>query len=165
VTVRLSEFLTPDGAPYAWLETLAAPTTDDEGRFVLDDVPAGTARYWAYSENYVTIGLGEILPTSDKPVTLKVTGAGKMQVKVNPVPEGGYIVNVAPEGGEKVGAWGGGSQLGPDGTCSFSRIPPGRYVVHGRPNPGAESEKTESVTVEIKAHETAEVTLKAQAAK
>ncbi|OAI51608.1 hypothetical protein AYO47_01350 [Planctomyces sp. SCGC AG-212-M04] len=165
VTVRLTEFLTPDGAPYAWLESLSAPTTDDHGRFVVDDVPAGTARYYASSDNYVTVGLGQIIATSDKPITLKVTGAGKMKVTVNPVPQGGYIVNVAPEGGETIGSWGGGSNLGPDGTCEFSHIPPGRYVVHGRPNPGNDKEQTDPVTVDIKPHETAQVKLTAKGSK
>jgi hypothetical protein len=160
-TVRGTEFLTPDGKPYAWLESVSA-TTDGEGRFEIDAVPAGSARYYAHAETYVTVGLGDILPTSDKPITLKVTGAGKMKVTVNPAPQGGYIVNVAPEGGEKVGSWGGSSNVGPDGSCEFSHITPGRYVVHGRPNPGAEKDRTENVTVDIRPHETAQVTLKAK---
>jgi hypothetical protein len=162
-TVRGTEFLTPDGKPYAWLESVSAKT-DAEGRFTMEAVPAGSARYYAHAESYVTVGLGEILPTSDKPMTLKVTGSGKMKVTVKGA-VGGYIVNVAPEGGEKVGSWGGGSNLGADGTCEFSHIPPGRYVVHGRPNPGREQDKTESVTVDIKPHVTAEVMLTAKAAK
>lgn len=163
-TVRATEFLTPDGKPYAWLESLSAKT-DTEGRFTIEAVPSGSARYYAHAENYVTVGLGEILPTSDEPITIKVTGSGKMKVTVKPVPQGGYIVNVAPEGGEKIGSWGGGSNLGADGTCEFSHIPPGRYVVHGRPNPGREADKTESVTVDIKPHETAQVTLTAKVSK
>jgi hypothetical protein len=160
-TVRATEFLTPDDKPYAWLESLSA-TTDAEGRFTIEGVPAGSARYYANAETFVTVGLGQIIPTSDKPITLKVSGAGKMKVAVTPPPQGGYIVNVAPEGGEKIGSWGGGSNLGPDGTCEFSHIPPGRYVVYGRPNPGREADKTESVTVDIRPHETAQVMLTAK---
>jgi len=160
VTVRLTEFLTPKGTPYAWLDTLAAPTTDSEGHFVVEGVPAGTARYYAHSEKHITVGLGEIHETSGKPVTLKVSGAGKMKVTVEGA-KGPYIVNVAPVGGEKVGSWGGSSQLGEDGTCQFTHIPPGRYVVHGRPNPGTEAQRTKDVTVEVKGFETADVELKA----
>jgi hypothetical protein len=160
-TVQATEFLTPKGEPYAWLEGRSA-TTDGEGRFAIEALPAGSARYYASAETYVTVGLGDVLPTTDKPITLKVTGAGKMKVTVNPVPAGGYIVNVAPEGGEKVGSWGGGSNLGPDGTCEFKQIPPGRYVVYGRPNPGSEKEQTAPVTVDIKPHETATVMLTAK---
>ncbi|QDT52222.1 hypothetical protein Pan44_02310 [Caulifigura coniformis] len=160
VTVRLTEFLTPKGTPYAWLDSLSAATTDSEGRFVIEAVPAGSARYYAYSDQYVTVGLGEILETSDKSVTLKVSAAGQMKVTVKGA-KGPYIVNVAPEGGEKVGSWGGSSQLGEDGACRFTQIPPGRYVVHARPNPGTEAQRTKDVTVDIKPLKTVEVELKA----
>src|ERR1051325_358355 len=47
-----------------------------------------------------------------------------------------YIARIAPEGGEKVGSWGGSSQVKADGTFEFNGVPPGRYVVTARPNPG-----------------------------
>lgn len=159
-SVRLQEFLDPDGRPYGGLEALSA-RTDDQGQFTLENVPAGTARYTASAVDYITVGLGEVLVLSEKPVMLKVTASGKMKVTVKGA-KGPFVVNVAPEGGEKVGSWGGSSQLGPDGTCVFTDIPPGRYTVHSRPNPGGEADRTPDVTVAVKPRETAEVLLKAK---
>ncbi len=44
---------------------------------------------------------------------------------------------------------------------TFSDVPPGRYVIEGRPNPGSEHETTKPVTVELKGGETTEITLSA----
>ena len=41
-------------------------------------------------------------------------------------------------------------------------VPPGRYVLHGRPNPGSDGEQTAPVAVDLKGGQTAEVTLKAK---
>ncbi len=45
---------------------------------------------------------------------------------------------------------------------AFAIVPPGRYVLRGRPNPGSDAEETEPVTVDLKGGQAAEVTLKAK---
>ena len=44
----------------------------------------------------------------------------------------------------------------------FENVPPGKYVVTGRPNPGNDQQKTEPQTVELLEGESVEVILKAK---
>jgi hypothetical protein len=74
----------------------------------------------------------------------------------------GYIVSMEPEGGSKIGSYGGSGNIDPAGTMSFKDVPPGKYVVKGRPNPGSDWEETLPTTVDLKGGETTTVTLKAK---
>ena len=74
---------------------------------------------------------------------------------------GDYMVNIEPEGGSTVGSWGGSGSINAENIMKFSDVPPGRYVIHGHPNPHSENEATDPVTVELKGGETTEITLKA----
>ncbi len=74
----------------------------------------------------------------------------------------GYMVHLEPEGGNVVGSYGGTGGIDAQNQRTFENVPPGRYVLWGRPNPGSDDEQTESVTVELKGGQTAEVTLKAK---
>ena len=59
----------------------------------------------------------------------------------------GYIVHVEPEGGEQVGKWSGDGNIDDENQITYENIPPGKYVITGRPNPGSETETTNPVTV------------------
>ena len=61
----------------------------------------------------------------------------------------GYIIRIVPEGGERVGSWSGSAQLGPEHQREFQDVPPGRYTITGRPNPGSDDQETEGVLVEL----------------
>ena len=74
----------------------------------------------------------------------------------------GYIVSIAPEGGEVVGSYGGSGNIDARNQMTFAIVPPGRYVLRGRPNPGSDAEETGPVTVDLKGGPAAEVTLKAK---
>jgi hypothetical protein len=41
-------------------------------------------------------------------------------------------------------------------------VPPGRYILSGRPNPGSDAEETDPVTVDLEGGQVSEVTLKAK---
>jgi hypothetical protein len=77
-------------------------------------------------------------------------------------PPQGYIVKLAPEGGEVVGSYGGSAQIDADRRASFESIPPGRYIVRGRPNPGSDDEETAPLTVELKGGEKVDLLLRAR---
>ena len=47
----------------------------------------------------------------------------------------GYIVHIEPEGGEAVGKWSGSGNIDAANRIAFRDVPPGRYVLKGRPNP------------------------------
>jgi hypothetical protein len=75
---------------------------------------------------------------------------------------GDYVVKVSPEGGDVVGSNGGSGNIDAEDQMHFRILPPGRYVLTGRPNPGSDSEETEPVTIDVKAGPAVEVTLKAR---
>ena len=74
----------------------------------------------------------------------------------------GYIIQMAPVGGEVIGSYGGSGNINAQQQMKFESIPPGAYVVRGRPNPGSVDQETEPVTVELKGGQAAEVTLRAK---
>ena len=71
----------------------------------------------------------------------------------------GYIVEIEPEGGSKVGTWGGSGNIDDKNQMVFQDVPPGKYVVQGRENPGRVGEGSMPVIVDLKGGQTTEVTL------
>jgi Carboxypeptidase regulatory-like domain len=139
--------------------------TDAEGRFRIEGLPAGTAAVWVRKPGHVRPGLGLPIATPAADVELQMIRSASLRVTVDFAgterPEG-YIVNLEPEGGNVVGSHGGSGNIDDQGQMAFENMPPGRYVVWGRPNPGSDAEQTESVTVELHGGQAAEVTLKAK---
>ncbi len=72
------------------------------------------------------------------------------------------MVSMKPEGGDVVGSYGGSGNIDARDQMTFPIVPPGRYVVWGRPNPGSDDAQTESVTVDLKGGQASEVMLKAK---
>jgi hypothetical protein len=162
--VRIDDVVGSDGKGYRTSRELKA-VSDDQGQFTIENVPSGFGRFRAYADDYVFKGLGETQELNDKPVSVAVVKAGKLHVKVDfgtAALEGGYIIEVEPEGGSMVGSWGGSANLQTDKTYTFTHVPPGRYTLHGRPNPGGQNQQTDDVTTDVNAGEQAEVVLKAK---
>jgi len=139
--------------------------TDAEGRFRAEMVPVGKAAVWVHKSGYVRPGLGQKIETPADNVELKMRKSAGVKVVVDFTGKerpGGYMVSIAPEGGEKIGSYGGSGNIDAEGTMSFKDMPPGKYVIRGRPNPGSDKEETEHVTVDLKGGEVREVTLKAK---
>jgi hypothetical protein len=72
------------------------------------------------------------------------------------------ILGIAPGGGEVVGSYGGSGNIDARNQMTFEFVPPGRYVLRGRPNPGSDAEETGLVTVDLKGGQAAEISLKAK---
>jgi hypothetical protein len=70
-------------------------------------------------------------------------------------------VELEPEGGNKVGSWGGSSNINKSNEVSFNDVPPGRYVVFGHPNPHSANEVSQRLTFDLKGGEKKEMTLSA----
>jgi hypothetical protein len=73
-----------------------------------------------------------------------------------------YIVEIEPEGGSAVGTWGGSGNIDAHNQIAFYDVPPGRYVLHGHPNPSSANERTKPLTIELKGGRSTEITLSAK---
>ena len=139
--------------------------TNAEGRFRADQVPVGKATVWIHKPGYCRPGLGLPIITPGDNVELRMLKSSRVRVTVDFTARerpGGYIVMIAPEGGEVIGSYGGSGNLDARDQMTFENVPPGRYLLRGRPNPGADREQTEPVTVDLQGGQTTEVTLKAR---
>ncbi len=164
VRVRLQNVVPESGGRYESPDAYEF-TTDADGRFRAEAVPAGKAAIWVHKPGYCRPGLGLPIATPKEDVALRMTRASSVAVTVSF--EGverpaGYVVMIAPEGGEAVGKYGGSGNIDADGRIAFSDVPPGRYVLYGRPNPGSTDQETDRVTVDLNGGQAAQVTLKAR---
>ncbi|HUG91239.1 MAG TPA: carboxypeptidase-like regulatory domain-containing protein [Planctomycetaceae bacterium] len=164
VEVRLRDVVTETNERY---ESPSGYTlrTDGDGRFQSEQVPIGKVNIWVHKPGYCRPGLGLPIEMPADDVALSMLRAATLIVTVDfdgVDLEGGYIVNVTPEKGAVVGSWGGSGNIDDKGTRTFENVPPGRYVVTGRPNPGNDSQATDPTTVELLEGESVEVILKAK---
>lgn len=163
VTVQF-EFETKKAERY---DTPAATSvrTNANGEFRHDEVPVGATTLWVRKTGYVRPGLGFKVDSNTADVKLEMQRAARLQVKVDFTgttrPEG-YIVHVHPEGGEGVGKWSGNGNIDAEGQITYEFIPPGKYTVKGRPNPGSDNQETAPVTYDLKPGELTTVTIKAK---
>jgi hypothetical protein len=163
VEVRLAD-VTTDGGRYE--SPLGSSfKTDKNGRFRADEVPIGKATIWVHKPGYTHPGLGPPITTPKDDVELKMIKSARIEVTVDFTgkerPEG-YMVQLASEGGDKVGTYGGSGNINAKNQMIFENVPPGRYVLSGRPNPGSDKQQTEPVTIDLKGGQTAKVTLNAK---
>jgi hypothetical protein len=72
-------------------------------------------------------------------------------------------VEIEPEGGSKIGSWGGSGNVDAAHRIAFHDVPPGRYVLRGRPNPShGKDQEAGPLTVDLKGGQTLAVTLRAR---
>ncbi|MEO2015820.1 MAG: carboxypeptidase-like regulatory domain-containing protein [Fuerstiella sp.] len=132
--------------------------TNDKGEFVLSDVPEGSIKFMSRTREYYYNSVLNEHDTNRSPIILKLQQTGTVQISVfasdgEPITSK-YMVEIAEAGvdltkGGGVGSWGGSANIGEDGTFTFENIPPGHYVVTGKPNPGRGNDRTGPIKVEI----------------
>jgi hypothetical protein len=163
VDVRLADVVAGDDGSYNSPDEFRIKTGAD-GRFEFTKVPIGTARVWINKIGYCRPGLGPTVSTPTKDLDLTMLKSAQLRVTVDFTgtqrPDD-YMIDIEPEGGSKIGSWGGSGSIDATNIKTFSDVPPGRYVIHGHPNPHSENERTDPVTVELRGGETAEISLKA----
>jgi hypothetical protein len=116
---------------------------------------------------HVRPGLPHPISIPAKDVVFKMGRSAEVHVSVD---FGGkrrppaYVVEIEAEGGRAVGTWGGSGAINPENQIVYSNVPPGRYVIQGHPNPYSTSrhETTAPVTIDLKAGQSAQVTLLAR---
>ena len=164
VTVRLDHVQPAAGGRY---ESPAEYSfkTDAAGRFRAEQVPVGKASIWLQKPGYCRPGLGLPITTPTSDVELIMLKSATVRVTVDFTGKerpAGYIVKIAPYGGEAVGKYGGSGNIDANNTITFEGVPPGPYVFSGQPNPSSGDQTTEPVRVVLKRGQAAEVTLKAK---
>jgi hypothetical protein len=164
VEVRIQDVVAESGGRYESPLGYTVKTGND-GRFRVERVPIGKASIWVHKAGYCRPGLGPKITTPKRDIELSMMKAARVEVTVDFTgkdrPEA-YIVQIEPEGGSKVGSFGGSGHINAKNQITFENVPPGRYVFSGRPNPGSANQQTDPATVELKGGETAKVTLSAK---
>jgi hypothetical protein len=161
--VRLADVVAADGGRYESPRDYTSKS-DAEGRFTLEGIPVGKSSVRVHKAGYVRPGLGLTIEAPAKNIELRMAGAAQAQVTVvfaEARPDE-YTVELAPKGGSKIGSWGGSAQIDETNSFMFRDVPPGHYVITGRPNPSREGDQTEPHDVELKAGETSAIRLQAK---
>ncbi len=140
--------------------------TDADGRFRSGAVPDGRANAWVHKAGYCRPGLGlpVSIPSVD-PIRLVMSRSSGIRITVDfggKARPSGYMVRMVPEGGEAVGKYSASGDIDAGNQLVLRDVPPGRYVLTGRPNPSSGDDQTAAITVELKGGETAVVTLTAK---
>jgi hypothetical protein len=69
---------------------------------------------------------------------------------------------IEPEGGDRIGTFGGSGNINAKNQITFENVPPARYVLRGKPNPSSSKEVTEPITVDLTGGKTVEIVLYAK---
>jgi hypothetical protein len=139
--------------------------TGADGRFRALQLPVGQATISVYKPGYCRPGLDRKITTPADGIELSMVKTDRVVITVDFTGKkrpAGYMVHIEPEGGQVVGKYGGSGDINAKNQMTFENVPPGRYVVRGRPNPGNDQQQTESVTVDLKGGKTVEVKLHAK---
>jgi hypothetical protein len=163
VEVRLQDVVADVGGRYESPNDYSAKT-DADGRFRTDHVPVGRATIWIHKPGYCRPGLGQPIKTPAQDVALAMLRSAGVRVTVDfagmPRPAA-YIVQMEPEGGAAVGKWSGSGNIDARNQIAFNDVPPGRYIVQGRPNPSSANQQSKPITVDLKGGQTSEIALPA----
>ncbi len=160
--VIIRDLTSADGHRY---ETLgdAIQQSDADGKFLIENLPHGRARLSGACEDYFSNGLGQAVNIPSEPVTLVMRKAAQLHITVEFNADRGsreYIAELTPEGGNRVGAWGGSAQVGRDNTVEFKGVPPGKYELCVHPNPSSDKDRKATQLVELRGGEVTTVVVK-----
>ena len=161
VNVRLGNLAPEGGDRYASAADNRFQTGPD-GRFHFDQVPVGKATVFLHILGYIGTPLGDPIAVPNQNLELKMKKAAQVVVTVDftgKARPNGYMIRMTPEGGDRVGTYGGSGNINGKNQLTFPNVPPGKYYLSGRPNPGSDKEETDPVLIEPKGGQTIEVRL------
>jgi hypothetical protein len=164
VEVRIHDARPGSGESYPLLRDCSTKTGAD-GRFRAEQLPVGRATIYLYKPGYIRPGLGPNITTPADGIELSMIKSARVVVTVDFTGKkrpAEYMVSIAPKGGEAVGKYGGSGNINPKDKMTFDNVPPGEYMIRGRPNPGSANQETEPVMIDLKGGKTAEVKLSAK---
>jgi len=164
VEVRTRAILGIDGLGYQCADEPRA-VTDEQGRFELAPLPEGFVAIRGRSpgmhqiriqpdEDLLDVPAKRWPGRKDREVRIIMGGTGDVCGKVLGMdglpPTRKFIVQLMPEGGHKIGSWGGTARCRKGGHFEFNGVPPGKYELTARPNPGRtrDASAPQKITVE-----------------
>jgi hypothetical protein len=163
VKVRADSVMAIDGFGYELPESVQSKS-DANGRFELTGLPLGYTALMCFAPGHYYGMINLLTKTPAKEVKLEMVSTGAIKVSLvdaqgKPSP-GNISVDAdvkTPE--DEMGTWGGGAEVGADGTRLFEDVPPGRYVVSiGHAFPG-QPRPAEAKVITVTAGKTTEVTI------
>jgi hypothetical protein len=117
---------------------------------------------WLHKTDYCRPGLGKPIKMPAKDVVLSMARSARIMVMVDftgIARPREYIVEIAPQGGNAVGTWGGSGLVDAENQIMFRDVPPGRYIIQGRPNPSSADQQSNPIAIEIKGGHATRITL------
>lgn len=165
-SVAMRDLVANDGSRYDSIEEVFQKSAPD-GSFHFKDVPIGKARLTGHRDDYFFPGLGQEVTSPGASVELRMSKAASIVIQLEFAGDRDkteFIANLTPEGGEKVGSWGGSAKIDDKDTARFKGVPPGRYLLNVRPNPSNGADQLKEQIVELKGGEETKVVVKASAA-
>jgi hypothetical protein len=162
VNVAMRDLVTVDGDRYDAIEDVFQKTGSD-GTFHFKNVPHGKARLTGHRTDFFFPGLGQPVTIPGDLVELRMSKAAALVIRVEFSRDRGkkeYIANLSPEGGDKIGSWGGSAKVDDKNTVKFNGIPPGNYVLKVHSNPSSEGDRKKEQTIELKGGEETTVVVK-----
>jgi hypothetical protein len=152
-TVRADNLMAVDGKGYL-PPNKPEVTTDAEGRFELKNLPRGFCQPFAYGKTFYMVEPLKLQAVPADDVTIKMTLTGSIKLKVakgdGAPPKENWAWRLEPEGGSKIGSYGGSGNFEQDGTYTLENVPPGKYIVTAQPNPGPAAGLNNAQTIEVK---------------
>jgi hypothetical protein len=126
--------------------------TDKDGKFSIAAASGASGRLRVHRDGYCRLGVPAAIQIPGSGMEIPMTKSASLIIQVEfegGRKDGDYVVQVESAAQEKLGTWGASSSLGPDNTLRYHDVPPGTYLVHGRPNPGSEKETSKTIKIEL----------------
>jgi hypothetical protein len=151
-----------DGRGYRLAEKADA-TSDANGEFELAGLPQGYVQLYESHETYHVVEVFKIYKVPATQVVVRMTATGTVKGKVVGGRTDAHVsIDAAVKFEDRVGTWGGSTQVKGDGTFEFAGVPPGEYVVTTNMDPTAREKDPLAKKIVVKAGEVVEVELTAK---
>jgi len=158
--VRADNIVAMDGRGYL-IPQRPEVVSDAAGKFELSGVPQGWLQFYVSAESHQMLDALKQYSVPSADIALHVTATGSIKGKVlkpdgNPANDAQVSVN--PQG-ERIGKWGGSTNVNAEGTFTFQNVPPGKYLVSANPGLAISGADPDGKLIEVKARQTAQVEL------